>query len=996
VVVLPTGTLTFLMTDLVASTRTWESRTPAMREAMVRHDEVVYGSVERHHGVMVETGRAGDSIFAVFRVAKDAATCAVDIQRRFRVIAWPQDLSLDIRIAMHTGEVELRGAHYFGPALNRCARVLALCHGRQILTTQATQQLLIEDPPPGVELTDLGSHRLKDLRRGERIYQLTELDRPERFPPLRAHPEYRSNIPPPLTSFIGRERELAGLRARLLESRLVTLTGVGGVGKTRLARRLAIDVVDVMPGGAWFVELGPLSDPRLVPRTLASALDVEEQRGRPLVDTLIDRCGGPALLLVLDNCEHLLPSCARLVETLLGACPELRVIATSREPLNVAGETIWRVGPLDAVDAARLFVDRARARSAELEPHPSEAAVIAEICARLDGIPLAIELAAARAATLPLPELRRRLESGLALLSGGGPNAPERQRTIEATIDWSYRLLDEAERTLLRRLSVFAGPFTIDAAEAVCADALLPRDAVVEHLLQLVSRSLLQRVDDRYACLQTIRAYGRDKLAAAGESELIRAAHASYYLEVARSRRPGHLAEWLDRVEEERVDLQEALRWCLAADHDMGARFADSLFDFALLRGYAREARFLLEELVKSLPPGSPARSRAMLDAGAFAYTGGDFAAAGTLVRDGLDAARATDDRALLARGLTFDGNIAAAAGDLERAQASLDESRAIARALGDERREAEALHHLGTLALVRGDAAGARARYTESLDVRARLGRLDEAGTTFTLRAFTAILAGDLVGARRDVVDALRLALALRDRRAGWSLDVAACLAALTGDPSRSLRLAGAARAVFDSTGHRPPAAWQRFIEPLVAGARLAMGAAADETFAAGAAPARRSSVVHTRGDGTFALRLEPGASREVSVTFAGTRLLSRATAAAEGVAAKARVRLRASAARAVVGGRPIVFKGKVATKGTEAGAVAGLPVELQFRYRGAPWSEFRTVEADAHGRFRYPYRFSDDDSRGVRFQFRAYVNGREGWPYEPAYSRPIAVLGR
>ncbi|MDQ2952519.1 MAG: adenylate/guanylate cyclase domain-containing protein, partial [Chloroflexota bacterium] len=304
-VVLPVGTLTFVLTDLVASTRSWETQTRAMRAAMERHDEIVYAAVARHSGVMVESGRAGDSIFAVFRAAKDAASCAIEVQRAFRTAQWPERLSLRIRIALHTGEVELRGGHYFGPALNRCARVLALCHGGQSLTTQVTRELLVEDPPADVELTDLGLHRLKDLRRLERVYQLTDLSSSDRFPPLHSRPEYRTNLPILLTSFVGRERELAELRTLLHASRLLTLTGTGGAGKTRLAKRLANEVAGEMPAGVWFVELAPVSDPRLVARTVASALDVEEQQGRPLIETLVDHCTGTPMLLVLDNCEHL-------------------------------------------------------------------------------------------------------------------------------------------------------------------------------------------------------------------------------------------------------------------------------------------------------------------------------------------------------------------------------------------------------------------------------------------------------------------------------------------------------------------------------------------------------------------------------------------------------------------------------------------------------------------------------------------------------------------
>lgn len=830
VVVLPVGTLTFVLTDLVASTRSWETQTRAMRAAMERHDEIVYAAVARHRGVMVESGRAGDSIFAVFRAAKDAASCAIEVQRAFRTAQWPERLSLRIRIALHTGEVELRGGHYFGPALNRCARVLALCHGGQSLTTQATRELLVEDPPADVELTDLGLHRLKDLRRLERLYQLTDLRSSDRFPPLHSRPEYRTNLPILLTSFVGRERELAELRTLLHSSRLLTLTGTGGAGKTRLAKRLASEVAGEMPAGVWFVELAPVSDPRLVARTVASALDVEEQQGRPLIETLVDHCAGIPMLLVLDNCEHLLEACAQMAETLLASCPKLRVVATSREPLNLGGEVTWRVPSLAGADAIQLFAERARLRSQHFELSDDTRRIVAEICERLDGIPLAIELAAARAGTLPLEEVRRRLERGLALLAGGSRTAAKRQQTLEATIDWSYDLLSDQERRLLRRISIFAGRFSIDAAEAVCVAADLPRESIIDHLSQLISKSLLQRIDDRFLCLETIRAYARSKLEAAGELGSLRQAHAMYFMRVAESRRPGGLATWLDQLEEDHDDLREALQWSLSSDPATAARFSAALYEFWLLRGYALEARSFLEELVRALSATSSDRARALLETGVMAYTAGDLEGASRAIDEGLLGARAANDPDLVSRGLVFRGNVALAGGDAERAGGALEEALAIAQETGNTRREADARHHLGTLALVRGDLAGAFDRFTESLELRSAGGAADETGITLMLRAFVSIVRLDRPSARRDISEALEIGLALRDRRAAWSLNVLSCLVAMDGSADRALRLGGAAEALFESTGQAPPPVWHRFVAPHMERARGELGPSASQ----------------------------------------------------------------------------------------------------------------------------------------------------------------------
>lgn len=825
---LPVGTLTFVLTDLESSTRAWEEHTAAMRLAMVQHDAIVYAAVQRNSGTTVESGREGDSILAVFVGSKDAAACALEIQRGFNAAAWPGGLTLRTRIAVHTCDVELRGGHYFGPALNRCARVLALGHGGQTLVTQATRELLAEDLPPEAELTDLGVHKLKDLRRSERIYQLTDLTRPTRFPPLNARSAYRSNIPILLTSFVGRERELRDLRGLLDRARLLTLTGTGGSGKTRLAKELALAKAASVSGGAWFVDLAPVSDPKLVARTTASALDIEEQQGRALIDTLAERLRDRATLLVLDNCEHLLDACAELAETLLARCPELLIVATSREPLNIGGEVTWRVPSLADDEAARLFVERARSRSPQLGV--LDPGVVRSICQHLDGGPLAIELAAARTATMSADEILRHLDSGLALLAGGARTAAKRQQTLEATIDWSYQLLSDAERALLRRLSVFAASFSLDAAEAVCETRALPRAAIMEHLGQLVMKSLVQPADDRYGLLETIRAFARAKLVAAGERDDVERRHATCYGELASSRRPGELASWLDRIEDDHDDLRAAIEWSIAADPEGGAGIAAGLYEYWLLRGYHREARTSLDRLAARLLPSSPSRPRVLLESGVFAYTAGDFAAAPALIDAGIAGARSIRDRETLARGLVLQGGVALAAGEVDRAQAALDEGIAMARDLGAGHIEAIALHHLGSLASIRGDAKTARRFYTDSLERRRQLGTADEAGTTLTLRAFVEILAGDLVAARADITAALRAALSLRDRRAAWSLDVLSCLVAMGGSAEQALRLAGAAQALFESTAQAPPVMWRRFVEPLMQKARAQIGASASE----------------------------------------------------------------------------------------------------------------------------------------------------------------------
>jgi predicted ATPase len=801
-----------------------------MREAMAKHDEIVQGAIDRNGGNTVESGRAGDSIFAVFRAAKDAATCALEIQRGFRATAFPGGLRLRIRIALHTGEVELRSGHYFGPPLNRCARALALCHAGQTLLTYATRELLVEDPPADVELTDLGLYRLKDLRRSERLYQLTDVRDPEAFPPLSSKAAYRSNLPVLLTSFVGRERELVELRELQRRSRLLTLTGPGGAGKTRLAEQLAREVAPQLPGGAWLVELAPLSDSTLVAQTIATALDVDEQQGRTLMETLVERCSGAAMLLVLDNCEHMLDECARAAETLLTGCPDLRVVATSREALNIGGEVTWPVPSLARDEAVRLFRERAGARAPRVDLGDASTADIEAISERLDRIPLAIELAAARVASLPLDDIRRRLEEGIGLLTGGSRTATSRQSTLESAIDWSYDLLSEHERIVLRTVSVFAGRFALAGCEAVCAE-FVPVSAVVDHIGQLVAKSLVVAVDGRYACLETIRAYARAKLATTGQADAARRAHAMYFLRLAESRGPGALGPWLDRMELEHPDLREAIAWSTAADPFVAARLATALYDFWLVRGYALEARELLERVANALRAAALERARALLECGVFAYTAGDISGASRVIENGVAEARTNGDTDLIARGLVIQGNVALAAGDLATAQNALDEGLALARAIPSGRREAEALHHLGSLALARGDAHLALSRFSESLERRHALGLVDETATTLMLRSFVQLVLSDTRAARADIMEALALSQAVRDRRAAWSLDVLSCLEALEGDAACAVRLAGAADTAFQTTGEKPPGVWRQLLRPMIQQAHAALGESASRS---------------------------------------------------------------------------------------------------------------------------------------------------------------------
>jgi class 3 adenylate cyclase len=480
---LPTGTITFLFTDIEGSTQLWERHPEAMKAALARHDELLREAIESHTGRIVKT--TGDGCHAVFASATDAVAAVVDAQRTFhlkhdRPLTTEHSPLIRVRMGFHTGEAEFRDGDYYGSAVNRAARIMSIGHGGQVLISATTAGLIRDNLPPGVSLRDLGEHRLRDLSRPSHIYQVVVGDLPSDFPALKSLDANPGNLPVLLTSFVGRERELAEVKRLLATTRLLTLTGPGGTGKTRLSLQAAADLQTAFAHGAWLVELAPLADPALVPGAVAALFSLSPQPGLSLSDALHDYLRGKHLLLVLDNCEHLVEACARLAADLLAVAPRLTILASSREGLGIAGETTYHVPTLAfpaasdmtaaAVcrhDAADLFLQRARAARPGFAVTDANAPAIAQIVRRLDGIPLAIELAAARVKLLSPEQIAARLDDRFRLLTGGSRTALPRQQTLRALIDWSYDLLDEAEQWFFRQMGVFIGGWTLEAAEYV-------------------------------------------------------------------------------------------------------------------------------------------------------------------------------------------------------------------------------------------------------------------------------------------------------------------------------------------------------------------------------------------------------------------------------------------------------------------------------------------------------------------------------------------------
>ena len=791
---LPTGTVTLLFTDMEGSTRLLQQLGDRYASVLSECRHLLRAAFQRWSGHEVDT--QGDAFFVTFARATDAVSAAVDAQRALASHRWPEGTKIGMRMGLHTGEPSLTSEGYIGLDVHRAARIMSAGHGGQVLLSQTTCNLVEQDLPDEVSLRDLGEHRLKDLERPHRLFQLVIADMPADFPALKTLDISPNNLPIQPTPFIGREQEMAEVKRVLAHHRLVTLTGPGGCGKTRLALKVAADLVEQLESPVWLVELAALTDPALVPQTVARTLGLREQAEHPWTQTLVDFLQSRRALLMLDNCEHLVAACAALAHTLLRTCPDLRILATSREALGIDGEVTWLVpslslpGPyssrhllplerLAQYDAIRLFVVRVTDVVSTFTLTPQNAPAVTLICQRLDGIPLAIELAAARAKVLSFEQIVARLDNAFRLLTSGSRMALPRQQTLQATIDWSYNLLSQNERVLFRRLSVFAGGFTLQAVEVVCAGEGLAQDEMLELLSSLVTKSLVVVIEyaeeARYQLLETVRQYAREKLQAAGEEMITRRRHTLFFVHLAEEANPeirsANRDVWLQWLEKEHDNLRAALGWLRGSaeieSREMGLHLAGSLGWFWYFRGYISEARQWLEGMLALTAAigNTQARAEALFGAGALAWIQGDYAMAHARLDEGVVLWRALANRHGLAYSLTLLGLVTGLQGDHDLACSLQEESLVLFRGIGDKWGLALALYWLGDTMRTQRDYVSSLPLYEESLTLFREMG--DRWGIALPLQGLGAVAyrQGDYTAACSRLEECLMLRRQVGDR---------------------------------------------------------------------------------------------------------------------------------------------------------------------------------------------------------------------------------------
>ena len=837
---LPTGTVAFLMTDIEGSTRLITELGDAFPTLLDDHLAVLDQAISSNGGTLVST--EGDSVFAVFPSVREAINAAVAAQRALAGHAWPGDVKLGVRIGIHVGEAVLGGRDYTGLDVHRTARVMAAGHGGQVLVTQAARDLALASAADKVRFLDLGIHYLRDLPDPEHLFQIEGPGLASAFPPVRTQTAAtHARLPTFLTRFIGRTREIAEIGELLGRERMVTLTGPGGTGKTRLAIEVARDCTDRYPEGSWFVALEALHDPALVLPSIATTLGVPDQPGRPIAAVLADYLTARHVLLILDNLEQVIEA-APEIGSLLASAEGLDILATSREPLSIAGEHVHQVQPLDLPaepgvptakdvgtnEAVQLFVERARAGRSDFTLTDTNAPAVAAICRRLDGLPLAIELAAARSNLLSPNQIVSRLDHRLTLLATTRRDLPDRQRTLRGAIDWSYDLLSGPEQTFFRRFSVFSGGAELDAIRAVVdPEEALGTDAL-DLTSALVDQSLLRptRIEDenRLDMLETIREYAAEHLAASPEDESeTRARHATYYRDLAEASQ-GVLTdvrgdELLDRLDRELPNFRAAIAWSLESRlPETGLRIAAALRDFWHLRNHLLEGRRALRELLgASVDAGAtPVRFQALATSGLLASWHGDYGSAAELFEAAVVMAGVAGDRRQLAMAKTGRG-YATIGSRPESARDDLEDAIAIAREIGDQFVLFNALQALALTQIRLGDLGAARGSVLEAIALGEASGERYYNATNLLALGLIEARDGNPESGGHRIAEALRQLSAVGGRGGvSIALDVLATLALERGEPEQGARLAAAADRLRREVGGGPSTAIILLEEPL------------------------------------------------------------------------------------------------------------------------------------------------------------------------------------
>ncbi len=845
---LPVGTVTFLFTDMEHSTALLQALGERYVTVLSEQRVLLRGAFAAHGGLEVDT--QGDAFFIAFGRAEDAVAAAAAGQRAVAAHTWPAGASVRVRMGLHTGTPMVSGGGYVGLDVHRAARIAAAGHGGQILLSSATRALVERDLPTGAALRDLGEHRLKDLRQPERLSQLNLPDLPTDFGPLKTLDQLSHNLPVQPTPLFGREREVADVEALFGQPdvRLLTLTGPGGIGKTRLALQVAAELGERFADGVFFIDLSAIADPALVAATIARVLRLRELGERPLNESLCLHLAGRHVLLVLDNFEQVVPA-ASLVAELLSACPSLHLLVTSREVLRLQSEHEYPVPPLalpnlttppgrgtpaDLVavtqsPAATLFVERARAARPDFRLSEANVRAVAEICARLDGLPLAIELAAARVKLMTPQAMLPRLSRRLMLLTDGPRDLPTRQRTLRDTIAWSDDLLTENERLMFRRLAIFAGGWTLEAVEGVCPIGRGLTGSVLDGLASLVDKSLVREHEEndgetRFSMLETIREYAIERLEASGEGDVLRAEHAAYYVALAERAEPAltgpDQSEWLTRLEREHGNFRAALAWARESGNGaLGLRLAVAIWRFWYTHGHVSEGLGWLETMLVMAPEddgeddgedaaedvvaGAARRARGLYGAATLANIQGDDNHASEFFERSLALSRDIGDNAAAAGALNALGVLVLQGGDVDRAITYFEESLALSRAVGDAWAVGRALVSLGQSAYVRGDHARATSYLRECLDLMRREGSQSYSAVALINLGHVMRAQGRHDRALALYREALDLSQGLGDRlRMARSLDGIAATDAGPDGATRAAMLLGAADGIRDTLG--------------------------------------------------------------------------------------------------------------------------------------------------------------------------------------------------